>query len=232
MMEDGSRLTPIGANKVDTTFENDFDSSYATRVTSTIDPVNHLYIMSYPGSGHTAGTPNKLMIYDWVNNRWSTASFDHELITRALTSGYTLEGLDAVSSSIDSLAFSLDSRAWVGGSVSLAAMNTSHNLCYFTGTGLTATVETSEYQPIAGRRSFISRVRPVFDGTSATVTVQMAGRNLGTNGVSYGSAISLNGSGDAPTREDARYHRTRINIAGGFDHVQGVDVTWKARGKR
>jgi len=231
-LEDGTKVTPIGANKVDKTFAEDLDTAYASRVTSAIDPINHLYIVSYPGSGHSSGTPNKLIIFDWVNNKWSTASFQHQLISRSLSTGYTLDGLDSVSSSIDSLAFSLDSRAWVGGSVLLSAFNTSNNLAYFTGTGLDATLETAEFQPLPGRRSFINKVRPIVDGSAATSTVQMAGRNIGTDTVSFGSAVSLNGSGDAPVREDARYHRVRVNITGGFDHAQGVDVTWKGRGHR
>lgn len=232
MLEDGSKLTAIGANKVDSTFETDFDTAFAPRVTSTIDPVNHLYILSYPGSGHTAGTPNKLIIFDWVNNKWSTANFDHELVARSLSTGFTMDTLDSISSSIDTLAFSLDSRAWVGGSVNLAAMNTDHKLAYFTGTGLTATLETAEFQPMAGRRSFVNLVRPIFEGSGSTVTIQLTGRNVGTGSVSFSSAVSLNASGNAPVRQDARYHRARINISGGFDHAQGIDVTWKARGKR
>jgi hypothetical protein len=234
VLEDGSKVTPIGANKIDRFFEDDFDIAYASRVTSAIDPINHLYILSYPGSGHSSGTPNKLIIYDWANNKWSTAAFQHELIARSLSAGETLETLDTIAGDdgIDGLAFSLDSRAWSGGSVLLTAFNTSHNLAYFTGTGLAAKIETTEFQPIAGRRSFINKVRPIFEGSSATTTVQMAGRNIGTATASFGSAVSLNTTGDAPVREDARYHKVRVNITGGFDHVQGVDVTWKGRGFR
>ena len=111
-------------------------------------------------------------------------------------------------------------------------MNTDHKLAYFTGTGLTATLETAEFQPMAGRRSFVNLVRPIFEGSGSTVTIQLTGRNVGTGSVSFSSAVSLNASGNAPVRQDARYHRARINISGGFDHAQGIDVTWKARGKR
>jgi len=235
MLEDGTKTTAIGANKVDKTFANDFDQAYLSRVTSAIDPINHLYIVSYPGSGHTSGTPNKLIMYDWVNNKWSTGSFSHEIIARTLTSGYTLEGLDAIvdsSTGIDGMAFSLDSRAWMGGRLQLTAFDTSHNLARFTGTGLAATIETSEFQPLPGRRSFINKVRPVIEGSDAVATVQMANRNKGTETASFGSAVSLNTSGDAPVREDNRYHRVRVNISGGFDHAQGCDVTWKGRGAR
>ncbi|MGB1877362.1 MAG: hypothetical protein ACPHGY_10690, partial [Rhodospirillaceae bacterium] len=175
------------------------------------------------------------IIYDWVNNKWSTGSFDHEIIARTLTSGYTLEGLDDIvdpATGIDGMAFSLDSRAWMGGRLRLSAFDTSHNLAAFTGAGLAATIETSEFQPLAGRRSFITKVRPVIEGSAATATIQMAGRNTGTGSVAFSSAVSLNGSGDAPVREDNRYHRVRVNISGGFDHAQGVDVTWRGRGAR
>ena len=120
----------------------------------------------------------------------------------------------------------------MGGRLQLTAFDTSHNLARFTGTGLAATIETSEFQPLPGRRCFINKVRPIIEGSDAVATVQMANRNKGTDTASFGSAVSLNTSGDAPVREDNRYHRVRVNISGGFDHAQGCDVTWKGRGAR
>lgn len=231
---DGTQSIPIGANKVDKTFYTTraFDQSYRSRVTSAIDPINHLVLWAFPGTGHTAGDPNFCMIYDWVNKKWSYAEFDCQMIFRSLSTGYTLDTLDTISTDLDSLAFSLDSRAWTGGSVLLAAFDTSNQLAYFSGTALAAVLDTTEFQPIPGRRSFINKVRPIVDGTGATTTVQMGTREDHQTANAFASAVSVNSTGDAPVRSDSRYHRIRCNISGGFDFAQGVDVTWRARGQR
>jgi hypothetical protein len=120
------------------------------------------------------------------------------------------------------LGLSLDSRAWAGGEQVLAAFNTSHKLATFTGTAMNATVETGEVQHFPGRRSHVTGARAIVDGGTATITVGT--RNLLSASHSFGSATSLNSSGVAPVRSNARYHRYRISTTGAFNFIQGVDV--------
>lgn len=230
-MFDGTGSQPIGAERVDKTFFNDFQQNYKHAVWGAADPINKVVMWVYPGSGSSDGTPNKAILYNWDVNKWATAEFNAQMIYRAMSTGYTLEGLDAVSTSIDSgLDFSLDSRTWMGGQLLLAMFDTNNKLAYFTGTALDATFETKEFQLNGNRQSLIQRARPIVDGSGATVTVQAGSRNVHTGTTSFGSAASLNSVGDCSLRSMGRYHKLRVNVSGDFTDAQGVDVYAKTAG--
>ena len=140
----------------------------------------------------------------------------------AISGGYSLDGLDSISASLDDLPASLDSPLWQGGQILLGAYNTSHKLGYFTGTAMDAIVETGEAQLFKGQRAHVSAITPFVDGGSS-ITVQVGSRNLQTETVSWGTATSLNAIGKAPVRSNARFHRARVNISGGFTRAQGIE---------
>lgn len=224
---DGTSSQPIGFDKVDKEFFSDLDQSYFYRITATYDPINKIIMWAYPGAGHSGGNPNRIICYHYGLNRWSiTAPGDitMEMFTRALSFGYTLEQLDAVSASIDALTPSLDSRVWTGGRSLLACVNTDHKLCYFTGTSLAVTAETTEAEPVPGRIATITRARPVVDTTAATI--QIGTRNRLADSESYGSAVAMDASGSCPVRATGRYMHARLAIPAGttWTHLQGVEV--------
>jgi len=136
--------------------------------------------------------------------------------------GYTLDGLDAVSSSIDALSHSLDSRVWTGGAQTLAAFNTSHKLGTFSGTAMDATVDTGEVQHFQGRRAHVNHIRPIVDSNAASITLGTRNRQADTR--SYGSASSQASDGHCDVRSNARYHTYRIGTTGSFSFIEGVEV--------
>lgn len=217
---------PIGKNKVDEYFLADFDPSYAHRVVGAVDFVNNLIYWAYPGADNTGGTPNKILIYSVVNERWSLAVLDTEFLFRASTIGYTLDELDNVNINLDLLEFSLDSNVWRGGRAQFAAFNSSHKLSFFSGQTLDATVETAEAQLFPGRRSLVTLVRPYVEtagSASVSVSVRVSTRDTNYEAHSFGPALSLNVSGDAPARSNGRYVRVRVSTSGNFNDLQGVD---------
>lgn len=227
----GGSSEPIGANKVNKTFLADINSSYLHRVTGAVIPQNSIVIWAYPGTGSTNGTSNKCIMYNWVTKKWATAEFDSELIFRSLSTGVTLEGLDAISGSLDALTESLDSRAYMGGALQLGAFDTNHKLNFFTGSAMTATLETAEVEPTPGNRTEILEVRPIVDG--GTHTVQIGTRERQADTVSWSAASSEGTDGMCPVRANSRYHRARVTITGGFTDATGVDVVKMAKvGKR
>lgn len=60
---DGSQSTPIGDQKVDSTFFEDLDQSYFDRIRTTQKATDKLVYWAYPGAGNTNGNPNKMLIY-------------------------------------------------------------------------------------------------------------------------------------------------------------------------
>ncbi len=232
---DGNQSIPIGENKINTTFFSDVDLSYLDRIYSTADLDKQVVYWSYPGSGNNAGLCNKILMYNYAPNatkRWSYAEVNTEVIYISLSEGYTLDSLDTVSTNLDTLTPSLDSRVWTGDNYILSAFNSSHKLATFTGSALTATIDTTEGQLIEGSKAILRLLRPLVDGPNATITVQIGTRDNLTDSVAFGSAISANSMGEYTARSNARYHRARVNISGGFTHAQGIEVLKYTSGGR
>jgi hypothetical protein len=209
MIVGGSPAIPIGAGKVDTTFLADLRTAYAYRVNAAIDPTNKLVMWAYPGSGSTDGTCNKIMVYNWAVKRWArVVGMTIEALLRWAATGYSLDGLDSVSTSLDALSDSLDSRAWVGGAQNLAAFSTDHKSYTFTGTAMDAIVDTGEVQLTPGMRSSVLWARPLIDGNAATVALRTRNRQADT--AAYGSASSQDTTGICALRSNARYHSARV----------------------
>lgn len=231
---DGTNSTPIGANKIDKTFFNAVDQTYFSRISAAVDPINKLVVWAVPVSSATAGDPGRLYIYSWQDNRWSYAEQECELLYRSLSFGQTLEGLDSISSSLDALPFSLDSRAWTGNRLLLSAFDRSHRLCYFNGASLAATIDTSEYSGGERNRVRVRSARPLVEGTSFTATVSTGYRDSFGGTVTYSADKSAAADGTHPQRIDAKYVRHRVKVAAGgtWTHAQGVETETKPGGRR
>jgi hypothetical protein len=224
---DGTSSAPIGFNKIDKTFFADLDQSYFYRITSAVDPINQIVYWAYPGVGHSGGNPNRLIAYNWSLQRFTITEADAiqlEIMLRSLTPGYSLETLDALIPSIDAATLSLDSRIYTAGRSVLAAFNTSHALCTFTGANLSPTVDLSEGQLIPGQRAMVTRARPLVDG--GTPSVNFGVRETQTASSTYGTAGTPNSSGAVAGRWTGRYHRPRITLPAGssFTHISGIDI--------
>jgi hypothetical protein len=220
---DAGMSTPISNDRVYKTFLADYDPSYYYNVTASVDPVNPYIFWAYPGVGNTGGRANRVLVYNAEVNRWAIADLEIEAFGQMQAEGYTLEGLDAVSSSLDALPFSLDSRVWAGGALNLSAFNSDHRLVNFTGTAMDATFETGEKNLAKkGGRAYVRNSRPIVAG--GTISVQIGKRDLLNQSASFGSAISVNSDGECPTDSEGRYHRFKVNTTGDFEHAQGLDV--------
>jgi hypothetical protein len=224
-------LRAIGHHRVDRFFWNDVNQTYLHRITATIDPINKLYVVSYPGTGSdlTGGTPNRLLIYNWTADRWSRAEVTMEMVHQAASqAGYTLDGLDSYSTNLDELPFSLDNRIWTGsGRLLLAGFTAANRIAFFNGANMQATVDTGEAQLVPGRRALLRSLRPLVDGGAApgAVSVRTGTRNRTVDPVSFDPPRALNGFGHCPVRANGRYFRARIEVAAGADwrHIQGID---------
>lgn len=230
-MFDGSNSKAIGANKIDKTFFAEVDQSYFARITAAIDPINKLVFWSVPISG-SSGTLAKQYIYNWNLDRWSTAEFNHELLCRTQSFGATLDTLDTTFGDLDSIPFSLDSRAFTAGRLILSAFSTDHKLSYFTGDALAATLETGEFDGGDGRRMYISGLRTAIDG--GTPTAQLRYRNAQGEALTDTAAATAGADGIIPFRVDSRFGRARITIpaASNWSHAQGIFPRMRPSGRR
>jgi len=230
-MFDGSQSVPIGAGQVDRTFFADLNQSFYTRVWGAADPINKQFYWVYPGGSSTNGVPDKTIVYNWHTKKWSFGEFNSEMIYSSFGTGYTLETLDNLGFNLDTLPASLDSRAWSGGRPNLSVFNDSHQLGYFSGDNLEATIETGEF-PQSDRVVYVDGIRPLVDG--GTPTVEIGHRATQDSGVTYTNPSTVGADNVAPQRIAARYLRTRVKVpaASSWEHAIGIEPILKPTGRR
>jgi hypothetical protein len=229
---DGAQIKPIGEGKVNNFFFDEYDSDHPHRVVGASDPKSSIVAWIYPTTGNN-GNPNRIIFYDWAHDKWSRGEVDLNWMYTGIGQGYTLEQLDDVSSSIDDLTTSLDAKMWTAKDLQLAVYDTEHKKGTFAGTALSAVIETPEAQLFNDKRAFVDGVRPLIDGASTTMTVQLGTRDLQNSASSFDTAVSPESdTGIAHTRSDARYHKVRVTTTGDFNHAVGVDIFAQESGQR
>lgn len=246
---DGLQSVSIGIDQVDQTFWSLVDQSKLYRITASSDPLNKLIYWAFPGPQNTDGNPNYVIVYNYALKRWSLIQQDTEVMVQALTTGYTLEELD-IFGNLETLPFSLDSRAWTGGRLNLACFDQDHKLALFSGAPLAATMDSSEANLNRKALTHISRVWPIvdaqptinlppgaidFDADQPPIAVTMGQRNRLADPVTWRTPTPItNTTGSAPVRSTAVYQRIRVEIAAGaiWKNAQGFEVDGVPAGNR
>ena len=222
----GDNVIAIGAEKVNRFFDVDLNKAFSDRICAAVDPFNQLAMWLYPSASDTANTTgicDKILIYNYATQKWSTANASASTIFSQFVGAYTVELMDIISENLDQINIALDTDFWSGGQRYLGAIDNNYKAAIFSGTENEGTLETRELELFPGHRSSITNVRPIVDATS-TVTVKTRERLADTPTES--SSSSMNDSGDNPVRESGRYFRLKIVTPSGsvWTHAQGVDV--------
>ena len=236
LAESGFRLfdytgsVPIGEGVLDKTFLADLDRDHAHRVSACKDPDNQLIYVSYPGSGNTAGLPNKILLWHTTRKDFALCEIDTELVFQAVAMvDASIDQADA--EDVDSATGSFDDRLAAYGAGQLGAYSSSHVLSQFAGTPLKALWETGDIEFTPGFRSMTGLMRPLVD--QGDVRIQIGGRSTLRKAVTYKPAQRMSErTGACPSRMDSRYHRIRMTVDGGFDDALGVDTESRPTGKK
>lgn len=227
----GNELMPIGAEKINRWFLDRFKVANSGNIVSAVDPINQNVIWAYPSTDSASGENDEILIYNYNLNRWSYVQAGCDALAQLFTAGYSLDQLDNISASIDTLPASLDSAVYKGGSFFFAGAKDA-KVQSFTGDCLPATIETGEFAVSPGKRALISTVIPYLTGSSPTVTVSVGSRQRQIDDATFTAAAGLNADGYCPTRSLGAFHRVRMNITGEWAVAQGVDVDAKMMGMR
>lgn len=227
---DGSILD-IGFEKVSRTIFGQLSSADIAAMVGAIDPFYSRVYWTMDLTG--AGTYGAVLVYDWLQQRWSIASQVNVGIFPAATSGYTLEGLDTVSTNIDLLPYSLDSKVWQGGAPVLAAFTSDYKLGFFNGPNKQATLTTQEQGDLSGGITLISSLYPVVDSNNCTVAIGSR-MNRGDTVTWTAEIAPTSATGRCDKLNAARFQRVRTTIPAGevWTHAQGVDIEAKPAGRR
>ena len=233
---DGSGVNPIGRGKVDKFFFSDVAIANINRTWAYVDTPNKLVMWAYPSGSNSGGNPDKILVYSWAFEKWALVEgIDIEVLMNSVTTGYTLDALDALYGSLDDIPVTLDSPQWQGGQFISAAFNSSHALARFNGSAMAATLESGEFQLFPDSRAQVEEVRPLVDGLSASLSVVLVNRNNLTESASVGGVQTYpNTTGFCQFRVDARYFRLRLSTshATEFLHIIGAQVKAVPTGRR
>jgi len=226
---DGQKATPIGTEKVNDFFFNDFDSTYDIRMSASVDPNREIAMWSYTSTQSPSGQPDKIIVYNYVLNKWSLLSIEADYLAPFFAAGYTTDGLASINSLVDNINTAVDSRLYKGGQYVFGGAY-GDKIYSFTGSPLTGTIETAEVPLTVGKHSIVTRIYPYYEG--GDLTVQIGTRNNQVDQPTFTSAISPNTDGFAPFRAQGRYHRAKISISGSWSTALGIDIDATAVGGR
>ena len=200
-MCDGQQVQPIGSEKVDRWFFSNADESAFDTMSAAVDPVRKLIIWNFK----TSFARRQLIIYNFKTQKWTYGDAGADYISDASTSATTLEGLDAISSSIDALPVSLDSILYMGGKYFLGGTSGAYVVTY-NGAPATGQLITGDLN--AGGRSVVTLARPQVDNGSATVSV--ASRTRLNQELSFGSQVAADSENRVSLRSNGNYHRFKV----------------------
>jgi len=226
MKEGDNPSVPIGTEKIDRYFKNDFSAGDLDLIRGAVDRENKIVAWCYPSK--SAGA-NRILMYRWDLERWTLIDQDAKILIEYVSPSYSLDDLDAILTDIDTDSINVDSSLYAGGNVALGAFDALHQLSTFSGSPLTATIETAEIQGPEGYRLSIKSARPLSDGTTELCVGTRDNQN---ENYTYGLPQTVNVKGEMNFRTSARYHRMKATISGGFNEAQGVEVMYREEGKR
>jgi hypothetical protein len=226
----GGYPTPIGKERVDRTFFSDIDTGNLQLMIGAADPKASRAYWCYKSLSGSAGLFDRILVYDWMLDRWAPVAAAGEYLTTLARPGLTLENLDTISGSLDALPFSLDDVS-TASLAQLSGVNSAHRLGFFTGANLQAILETPE-QGGDGRRIFVRGFRPVTD--AGAVYGSVSRRETAQAAATYSGETPVNAQGFCPQRVSTRYARGKIRIPAGtsWTYAAGVEPDVAPEGLR
>ena len=230
----GDQVISIGAEKVNRFFDIDLNKAFSDRICAAVDPFNQLAMWLYPSADDTANTTgicDKILIYNYATQKWSSAEASASTIFSQFVGAYTVELMDIISENLDQINIALDTDFWSGGQLLLGAIDNNYKAAIFSGTANVGEIETSELELFPGTRSNIIGVRPIVDA-EATVTIKT--RDKLADNVVTSSVSNMNTSGINPVRQSGRYVKFNVKIpsGGAWKDAQGIDIVASKSGLR
>lgn len=237
---DGTNLNPIGRGKIDKFFFADLSPTYVANTVAVTDQINKLVMWSYASGSSIGGNPDKLIVYSWAFQKWALVTgLNIQFFLNTISTGYTLDGLDAVSTNLDTgIPYSLDSPQWTGGQIIASAFNSTGQLSKFNGSAMAVTLDSGEFELFRDNRAMITSIRPQVLGANASlseISVTVLNRNNLTESASVGYVATIpNASGFINVRASARYFRLRLQTTAGFafTHIMGCEIEGSSVGRR
>ena len=220
---DGSTVTAIGTQKVDSWFYANANISKLNLMSSTIDPIRKIVVWKFIDNFAN----NILLVYNWQVQKWSSCTTDVDVVASSASAGMTLEGLDLYGN-MDTLTTSLDDQLWTGGKFLFAGARTT-KIVTFTGANSTATLTTGDIGSEV--TSVVTLARPIVDNGSGSVAI--ASRTLLSAVPQLGSYTAASNENRVALRSSGKYHRLSVIPSGSnWSNAIGIDIDVSPQGTR
>lgn len=232
MLLPGANPVPIGKERVDASFFAELDASSVQLFVGANDPRSTRVYWAYKSSNGGTGRFDKILIYDWALERWSKVSIAGEYIASLSQPGVTLEGVNtAYGANIDTLPLSSLDDISNAALSKISGIGTSHNMGFFIGAALEATIDTAE-QGGDGRRLFVRGFRPITD--AVTVYGSILSRETAQAQPVTSAEALVDVVGSCPQRVSTRYARGRVRIPAGetWTFAAGIEPDVTQEGAR
>lgn len=227
-MCDGNEVKSIGFQRVDDTFAKLYPRQALETMWTAIDPRRNVVAWLVPGS------PGLILLYDWVQDRWSNIRMNAIGLFSGFSANISLEALDILyPDGIDSIPYSLDDPRFAGGDPLFLVVDPLSEIGTLTGPNMAAYFQIPYQEFNQGRRTRIANSRPIGNCTSG-LTLTLAGRlRLGDEDTSVARS-TLTASGRMPTRINNYFIAPRLDCAEGavWTYAQGLEVDASLGGGR
>ncbi len=228
---DGVNVEPIGDGQVDQFFLGNLDAGFPERVYAAVDRAKKLIYYAFPGPGNTGGRPNMLLVFNYLEGRWTRCEQQLELLIPGLTIATSIDDFDDLFDSVDDITPPLDSPFWSGGAAALFGFDTSFKVGTLAGTPGTARIEGQEVELNPGLYTYVGGIKPLVTGTAVDVTIALGQRNVVDESPAYTAAATRTATtGYCDFDNEARYNRVRMEIDGDFTQAIGVHFMQQAAG--
>lgn len=233
------QLQQIGSGRIDKWFLETADLSQAHLITTAIDPRETLVYWQFVSKDSESGKPDMMLIYNYASGEWATADATTNFIFNSVSLPWTIEQLDTFGT-LDLIPASPDDPIWSGGKAMLWGMSDTGKVYSFSGKTLELSIETPEFQlsknfsnETAADISRIDAVRPLFNG-DATGRIRVGTRALQNSpDVQWSDLTETHPeTGFAYTRQQSRYQRIRLTLAGDWEKAFGIEIEGRVVGKR
>lgn len=219
---DGS-VNNIGIDRVNDWFNDNRNQARPKAIIGALDPVvRRIFFLAPSASNASSTTLDLLLVYDIERNRWTHATCALTYLFQAATPGVTLAALAALYSTLTAVPYPFGADIWKGGAPGLAAFDSANKLCFFTGTPMAASVQTSPFEAIPGRRAYFRGCRLI--GNAATATGKFGVSENTETPIGFAGAQPLS-NGRIQARSSGRYAQVQVDVPVGasWTDLQGID---------
>ncbi len=221
---DGSRVVPIGHEKIDRTWRAAIDMTRRFRVSTARSPELRCVFWLFPEAGLA-------WAYNYELNEWSDLVLSAKWLLSAMPLDTTMDTAPYATQNVDTTLGAQNMDELLSASVAeFGAFDTSHNLVTFTSDSyLPATLITGDLGDSG--RTLVRWIRPKFQG-SGSMYVSVASKLSAEEEGTFGTIAAMNSTGVIPLRSGGRYHRALFLSVGQMESFKEFDVELAGQGDR